>query len=394
MRFKTRTLAWLSPKVHRAVALAVSAAVRAAPKLNHIAVHGWPAHEGNVVETVREFVRLSDRQVIWLDGPSASEITAMGIHNEGSQVRSVRKNSCKGIWAYCTAEVVFFTHGLYNSPRPSLRKPTVNLWHGDGPKVNVGSVVRSTYFVSGSTAFCAYRASYFEVPPERWLLTGLPRTAKLYSGTGAATLKTLGIDPAAPFVVWLPTYRATHGAGPDGSWSDTKGVDTDTSVNSAAAEMTAALFAEGIQVVVKPHPLDVNSRSISGAIALADADLAANGTTLYELMGASSGLVTDYSSAWTDYLALDRPIGFLIPDESAYTEGRGLSVMHGIADLPGPVLRTPRDYRLFAQDVRGSEDASTSSLRAEAVRRFGLTFSPNPASDLFVALNRLCVLNL
>ena len=36
------------------------------------------------------------------------------------------------------------------------------------------------------------------------------------------------------------------------------------------------------------------------------------GTTLYGLLARSSALVTDYSSVWTDYLTLDRPIAFII----------------------------------------------------------------------------------
>ena len=53
--------------------------------------------------------------------------------SEGMRAGAARR-ACAGSGAYLRAEAVFFTHGLYGSPRPSPRKPIVNLWHGDGPK--------------------------------------------------------------------------------------------------------------------------------------------------------------------------------------------------------------------------------------------------------------------
>ena len=105
-------------------------------------------------------------------------------------------------------------------------------------------------------------------------------------------------------------------------WSDVNGSAVD--VNAVMAEGVEVLRQEfDITVVVKPHPQDAESRRIPGALVVTNDDLSAVGLQLYELIGASRGLLTDYSSVWVDYLALDRPVGFVVPDEDDYTRGRG-----------------------------------------------------------------------
>jgi len=44
---------------------------------------------------------------------------------------------------------------------------------------------------------------------------------------------------------------------------------------------------------------------------------------LYELIGISDGLLSDYSSVAVDYLLLDRPLGYVLADYNIYKEKRG-----------------------------------------------------------------------
>ena len=41
---------------------------------------------------------------------------------------------------------------------------------------------------------------------------------------------------------------------------------------------------------------------------------------LYELIGISDGLLSDYSSVAVDYLLLDRPLGYVLADYNIYKE--------------------------------------------------------------------------
>jgi len=351
------------------------------PRGRHVVIHGWPADEGNVVEIARALYQRYDHKIVWIDPPDATRLAALGLPTHPTNFVYLRKASLRAVVAFCTAEIVFFTHGLYFCPRPSKRKTLVNLWHGDGPKANTGAVIRSTFLVSGSATFGEYRAGFFKVPVDNLLLTGYPRIDQLDLPSSPLALASLGISPDKKFVLWLPTYRDASGDGRNGSWSDTTGENTDDQVNTDFSAAVLALGEHGIQTVVKPHPLDASARDIPQAITLGDEDIRAAGTTLYHLLGASSGVLTDYSSIWTDYLHLDRPIGFFTPDLESYMNGRGLEPADTMAHLPGPTLQSALDFDAFAREVESGTPTSKAS-RDSARKKFRIIQTQSPANDL------------
>ena len=66
-------------------------------------------------------------------------------------------------------------------------------------------------------------------------------------------------------------------------------------------------------MVVKPHPLDYASRAVENAITVTNGMLDEACVPLYSLLGASSGLISDYSSVWIDYLLHPAPLAFFTP---------------------------------------------------------------------------------
>ncbi len=85
------------------------------------------------------------------------------------------------------------------------------------------------------------------------------------------------------------------------------------------------------QILIKPHQFVYNQLKdldeYKGLLIPATID--AN-----ELMSIVDILISDYSSIFLDYMVLDRPILFYIPDLVSYKEKRGLNVQP--EDLPGP----------------------------------------------------------
>ena len=254
--------------------------------------------------------------MVWLReaGPAPAEVLA----HDGLTL--VRKTSLRGLWAYLRAEVVFFTHGLYGSPKPSPRKPVVNLWHGDGPKDvrpdnGVGAQISSTWFVGSTELFTGFQAAGFGVPEDHVLLTGNPRTDQLWHDVDADRLARLGIT--GDFVVWMPTFRRTRAVGAMRQQSE---IGDDSADGRAEVQaLLEGLRQRGLQLVIKPHPMDAEARLWDGAVTITGDDLVEAGVSLYALLGRSSGLVTDYSSVWVDYLLVDRPMAFLVPDRDSYT---------------------------------------------------------------------------
>ena len=336
------------------------------------------------METVRVLGDRYDGDIVWADAPAPDRLRQLGI--DPARVSAKPKNSLAAIWAFLTAEVTFFTHGVYGCPRPVRRKAIVNLWHGDGFKVTSGAQIYSTYLVSSSALLARPRVRHFKVPPQNLLTTGLPRIEQLRHPSSGQQLAALGIDPDRPFAVWMPTYRQAGGAGLNGSFVDTSDIDVDVHIARSIAPGLAALRARGIQIVVKPHPLDAVSREDADFILVTDDTIAAAGTTLYHVLGASVGLLTDYSSVWTDYLAVDRPIGFFMPDLAGYLAGRGLEPPDAMDHLPGVSLTAVADFEHLAAEMLGTECEPGATLRRSAREHFELVHPSSPAHLLVTAL--------
>lgn len=392
------------PALRNAAIVAVQLALRVGLRLlsalvptdRRVVVSGHPETEGNAIEVLSALLRRYDGRVVWLREPSPphADLTHLAGH---PRLLVADKASPAGLWHYLRAEAVLFTHGLYGSPRPARRKPLVNLWHGDGPKATrpgggAGSLIPSTYLVSGTALFGRLKATAFEVPEDRLLVTGNPRTDQLWRAPHPSELAALGIT--GDFVLWMPTFRTTKAAGVSRGWSE-----GGSALGAAeVAPLVAGLRERGVQLVVKPHPLDAEDRSGPGIVTVTNDDLAAHGVALYELMGRARGLVTDYSSVWVDYLLTDRPIAFWLPDRETY--GRELVPADVVDWLPGELVEGlveglvdgleegpsgPAPFARFLADL-DADGALDAPVRAAVADRIGLHRSRSCADDLLDAL--------
>ena len=355
---------------------------RLLPAGHVVVVAGFPPSEGNAVETVRALRRRYSGRVVWVDGPPPGHPA----RDDTAGVTVVPRYSRAALTAYARAEAVFFTHGLYGAPRTVPGRPTVNLWHGSGMKAMGGSLLpdrRATgpmadLLVSGARVWGEYYARLMDLDPAHVVYSGNPRIDAFGRPVPAEGLTRLGLDPAAPFVLWMPTFRRSAGTGLAPGWSDS-GPTAEADLATAAARLSDGLAARGVRLVVKPHPLDATLGSVPGALVVTDADVADAGLELYELLGSAAGLVTDVSSVWTDFLVLDRPIAFLFPDRDAYLERRGVHPADVHEHLPGRELVDSGDVDRFAEEVLG--DASSADLRAACAEWIGLARPAGSAAD-------------
>lgn len=393
--------------VRRVLPRVLTVARAVLPRRPHVFVVGHPPTEGNAVETVRALLRRYAGTVVWADAPPASYLDRIGVtvppaesggptgpragsRGRPAALRRVRKGSPLTLLRYATAELVLFTHGIYGEPAATARKPTVNLWHGAGIKW-AGPLfpqrrLRSRpcdVIVAPSRLWGGRTAEFCGLSDADTLLTGYPRNDELFRPTPADRLSRLGID--GDFVVWLPSYRNTRAMGTMPAIHD--GVDRagDVALTAAFAAVVEVLAEHDVRVVVKPHPLDAVARAVPGAVAVSDQDLADHGITLYGLLGAARGLVSDTSSAWTDFLLVDRPIGFFFPDREQYASGRGVFPDDVLDWLPGPLLDTPDEVHAFARALH-AEPAADRERRAAVAERAGLVHTRTAADDLLTAL--------
>jgi CDP-glycerol glycerophosphotransferase (TagB/SpsB family) len=158
---------------------------------------------------------------------------------------------------------------------------------------------------------------------------------------------------------------------------------------SLGSHARAAADLHGVSIVVKPHPMDRDTYAgIPGLRTVDDAALNEIGISLYQVVGASSGLITDYSSIWTDYLVVDRPVLLFCPDYEEYAATRGFNVPDLRAVAPGPVVTDIEALADFVSDVAAGRDPHRSRRHALAGQIGGVT-EPGASERLWQAISDL-----
>lgn len=125
-------------------------------------------------------------------------------------------------------------------------------------------------------------------------------------------------------LVWMPTYRQ-HRYNMD-RVMETKYPFGMPAVHDSAelGRLETVLERENILLLFRPHPvqeLSVFEQYVFSHILIANDDyLRKFDMTLYELLGNTDGLITDYSSVYFDYLLTNRPIALTVGDMDSYFE--------------------------------------------------------------------------
>lgn len=329
------------------------ALLRVLPSRPHAVVHGWPDNEANAIEVIRGLRRRYPGRIYWLleDVAFAGPSFAAEELNDPERIVRVKKASLHSLRVSVTAEVIFFTHGLYTAVDPPANRLVVNLWHGDGPKASRDTdLVRSTVVVSGSRLWGDYKAKAFHVPRAGVAVVGNPRVDEFREDLPAASLRQLGLRPEARRVLWMPTYREARGPGAR-SWTDGQALTENEEFEHLARVMAHAAQRLSLELLIKPHPLDVDTYAAIGVRVIRGEQLDDAGVSLYQLIGSCAALISDISSAWVDYLMLDRPIGFYIPDLEAVKRRHGLNVPDLEALLPGVRIESAADACDFLERV-------------------------------------------
>jgi hypothetical protein len=354
-------------------------------------VYGWPDHEGNAVALVRFLARQGGaRTVVWLTSGAVPEPGAADRWIDRVRVR--RKRSIRGFWAYLRSDVVCFTHGLYGSPQPQRGRVLINLWHGDGPKrtENPEFAARpgATAIVGQTRLWGEKKAAELGMPASSVLVVGNPRIDDFAEPMTAAQRRALAELLGTRFILWMPTYRDSNGAG-FREWSDGRRLSDTGQMASFAEQARAAAAEQGITVAVKPHPMDRDVYAgVPGLLSIDDEALHRLGLSLYQVLGASEALITDYSSVWTDYLVVDRPVLLLCPDYEEYAATRGFNVPDLRAVAPGPLVEDPAALESFIADVAAGRDPFRSRRHALA-EEIGAVREPGASARLWEAVERL-----
>jgi CDP-glycerol glycerophosphotransferase len=314
------------------------------PKRNVAVFNGRPEYCDDVLAMERVLRDTALLKVVILCG-SRKEAKARSRYPELSpKTVAVAKRTLRGVWYVVTSKYAFFTHSFAMHRFPASVE-SVNIWHGM-PVKRVGWMTESgpllpvAKYSLATSPFWQIVVEESMRPTEGTFVTGLPRNDRLMLGDRGA-LRQLGCPPESgtKLIAWLPTYRYDW---TEGSLrvhcSHVLGLTADQ-----LQEIDDLLEKHNALLVVKRHSLAEREETpeLSHIRYLNDEWLHERGLTLHELLGESCALVTDVSSAYVDYLLLDRPIVHHFPDIEEYGNSRGYSFTPIQEYLGGPVVDDP-----------------------------------------------------
>lgn len=233
-------------------------------------------------------------------------------------------------------------------------KIVVQLWHGFGPK---GSGFRNRLLNDekiinkmikkwlGYEIVCSYSDTYstiisscYCIPSYKFRITGMPRNDVMLKSTH--TFADIFPECEGKYIMlYMPTFRQRPQAAASG---DEKGYlynfdGFDYNIFNEECKK------RNVFLIVKHHVFDSRKETVD----LSNIKFLTNGMIdidFYEYLGSADLLITDYSSVFTDYLLMDKPILFVGNDMEKYGEERGFLVEPVETWLPGPVIENYEDF--------------------------------------------------
>ncbi|MBR19615.1 MAG: hypothetical protein CMA64_05670 [Euryarchaeota archaeon] len=279
--------------------------------------------------------------------------------------------SIKSAYYYLRSEQIFLSFGWQDMCKmPWIPSKYVNqLWHGiplkkigllkfkSELKKDYGKTVdlflRSSknvnrFFVASEYEKKTHTAA-FGLSDDKFKLTGNPRNDHLYDMSQKK-------KPTDQTILYTPTFRERRG----GSGNHSQ-VLMHPEINEE--QMHNFLVENNANLIIRPHwitdPPVFSSERISCVTHDEEPDL-------HQLFKQADILVTDYSSAYIDWLILDRPVIFSPYDLQNYTLKNGL--LEDYTELvPSPICHTSTE--LFSSLSEALENPSAHAIQRELMKQ-------------------------
>lgn len=287
----------------------------------------------------------------------------------------------KGFFCFFSAKYVYYRSSAI-SIIPAKGQYVIQMWHGSPCKGGQSYNCRTdgwinpyyTGFLSASKEFNEIFSKVFSVPVDKMILCGHPRTDILFKH-----FPKYEMGEYKKLIIWTPTYRK-YKKYRFGVEKQLKNDDKLLPIIPIGdfEEVNDYLKQKGVKVVIKLHPMQslekYEMKNLDFFVLLSDDDFKSKGMDLYRFMTQCDAMITDYSSIYWDFLALDRPIGFTEDDAEDYATGRGFVMDDPEKYKPGPKLMTKNDFYKFIDDT--ANDVDEYKIQRKEMNEYG-----NPVTD-------------
>ena len=264
----------------------------------------------------------------------------------------------RAFFSFLFARHVFYTTGQIPI-KPSKKQIVIHMKHGTSDLKACGSLSNIgngdefffTYILAPSKLYVPIFAKEYQCPIENVRICGEPMTDALFNKNISYDLK-----KDNKIVLWLPTFRQSKYL----NYSDSQENLIPMFGEAEYEELNSELKKNGISLYVKLHgaqdTYDLTKKQYSNIKIFTNKEFVDRGYDLYELMPQVDALLGDYSSASLQFLLLDKPVAFVVPDIEEYAKTRGFCFENPEMYMPGPIVKEKQELYKFFEDLNNDVD--------------------------------------
>ena len=267
----------------------------------------------------------------------------------------------KAYWYYSRAKYNIYTHCTL--PEFVKHGDQVLIYTGHSCSIKAGKGNGTTNFdytlMIGENTIKP-QSKFLHCDENKIIPLGFPRNDLLLRNNSMGNSNPFATGRNEKVLLWMPTFRKSV----QDSLSE-QNCDTETGLPLMAKEndvmeLNKFLLEVGVEIIVKLHHLQADKpvfrKTYSNIAFVTDDDLMKRGIQLYEMIGKTDALITDYSSVAFDYLLLDKPIGYILDDMDLYQADRGF-VWDNILDvMPGNHIYDKQQFCDFVLETKRGID--------------------------------------
>lgn len=277
------------------------------------------------------------------------------------EIKFISKSNLSYLLYYrFAASFTFFCHSFVGT-RGKKGQTRIFLTHGQSLKNTTGCYVdysENTADIITISDFAAdLRCKSLKCNKESLRILGFPRDDVLFRKNDVR--EKLHIPKETKLILWMPTFRYHHDASQDRE--DFEILNNEERLNS----LNDYLILHHCIILVKYHPHQdmqyVHELSYSNLYSMVNLDFQKFGIELYELMAASDALITDFSSAYIDYLLCNKPIAFDISGIENFTQGFAVETPERY--MPGNKIANLKQLMKFVKNIAENYDEYKTERR-------------------------------
>lgn len=270
---------------------------------------------------------------------------------------------------YSRAKYIFFESESIEKVRSNQK--TFYLNHGTIPLKYVKDALKQpeslNYAVCPGSGCARFYVEQYAVNKDKLIYMMPPRVRRLFVEESSKKVDELFETEGMQMILWLPTFRKIE----RGDKSERR----DSTVENPLFELVHSdnindidnvLRCSEQKLVIKCHPREkdnlVSGSKFTNIIITTDEEIEKNGINTHNLMKRADAMISDYSGVTFEYMLLDRPLGYYIPDLEEYS--RGFSVSDPLTYMPGMQMKSVMDLEQFLKTVKTGKDEFADKRRA------------------------------